>query len=85
MLSKCANPRCITPFRYLHEGKLFRIEMPSLASRTSSPGVNMKKPPRRTEFFWLCDTCSAQMTVVYEKDLGVTTHPLPALRAGFGL
>jgi hypothetical protein len=25
MLSKCANPSCLTTFRYLHEGKLYVI------------------------------------------------------------
>ena len=26
MLSKCANPACITPFHYLRDGKLFQID-----------------------------------------------------------
>jgi len=26
MIGKCANPACSTPFRYLHEGRLFRFE-----------------------------------------------------------
>ncbi len=27
MLSKCANPGCPAPFLYLHEGKLFRMDI----------------------------------------------------------
>ena len=44
MLSKCANPSCSTPFRYLREGQLFRFQ----SDRSNT----------RTEFFWLCSGCS---------------------------
>jgi hypothetical protein len=27
MLSKCANPDCSAKFRYLHDGKVFRIDL----------------------------------------------------------
>ena len=27
MLSKCANPECSAKFRYLHDGKVFRLEL----------------------------------------------------------
>jgi hypothetical protein len=37
MLSKCANPKCSAAFRYLHDGKLFRMEVPAaLASANQS-------------------------------------------------
>lgn len=85
MLSKCANPRCTAGFRYLHEGKLFRMEIAAIGGKASSPAENGKKPPRRTEFFWLCGTCSAQMTLAYGDDFGVTTRPLPVRRAVAGL
>jgi len=29
MLSKSANPTCSASFRYLHNGKLFRVEKPA--------------------------------------------------------
>lgn len=85
MLSKCANPRCTTPFRYLHEGKLFRVEIPTALGNSKTPAENGRKPPKRTELFWLCDPCSALMTVTYMKDVGVTTLPLPTHSAGAGL
>ncbi len=85
MLSKCANPRCTTPFRYLHDGKLFRVEIPATTHNASSPAESARKPPWRTEYFWLCNACSARMTLVYENNSGVTTRPVPALRAGAGL
>ena len=80
MLSKCANPGCIAPFRYLHEGKLFRMDVPATAL-LHTPAQNIKKPPQRTEFFWLCNACSAQMTLIYTRTEGVITRPLAALRA----
>ena len=27
MVSKCANPACSTPFHYLREGKIFKVEV----------------------------------------------------------
>ena len=84
MLSKCANPQCTASFRYLHDGKLFRIELPA-PSESAPNGNGTKKPPHRTEFFWLCETCAAQMTLIYKKEVGVTTRPLPTLGARVGL
>ena len=82
MLSKCANPGCPTSFRYLHEGKLFRIHMDA-----NEPGsgfgepADAKKPARRVEFFWLCQQCSAEMTLSFEEGVGVKIRPLADLRA----
>jgi hypothetical protein len=82
MLSKCANPDCSTPFLYLREGKLFRIEVEAKQDRIrSGPAGSEKKPARRIEYFWLCDSCSARMKVAYRKDIGVATVPLLAYRA----
>jgi hypothetical protein len=53
MLAKCANPSCSRPFRYLHEGKLHRME---LASDNSESGP-------KSEWFWLCSHCSSRMTL----------------------
>ncbi len=74
MLSKCANPACSTPFRYLRDGKLFEID--SRASESSAVGE--RKPIRRVEFFWLCGDCSAELTIINDKEKGVITVPLPA-------
>ncbi len=83
MLSKCANPGCPTSFRYLHEGKLFRIHMDSDATDPTSVavGAETKKPSRRVEFFWLCQSCSAEMTLSVQKGVGVTVQPLTTMRA----
>jgi hypothetical protein len=80
MLSKCANPGCSNPFRYLHEGKLFSMENEIQREDNSSAanGPNEKKSVRRLEFFWLCDNCASTMTLVYEKGIGVKARPLVA-------
>ena len=81
MLSKCANPQCTAQFRYLHDGKLFRIEVPS-ASGNLAFANDGKKPSRRIEFFWLCTVCCAEMMLAYEEDVGVITRPRPKTTFG---
>jgi hypothetical protein len=76
MLSKCANPACSQPFRYLRDGKLFEIDM----KVGSDPAVGERKPSRRVEFFWLCGQCSTELTVVNDKDQGVITIPIQTTR-----
>jgi hypothetical protein len=77
MLSKCANPDCSTPFLYLHQGRLFRIEVVAKQDRVKpGPVGSEKKPVRRIEYFWLCDSCSSRLTVAYEREVGVATVPL---------
>ncbi|HKN37115.1 MAG TPA: hypothetical protein VJX16_28060 [Terriglobales bacterium] len=82
MLSKCANPACSTPFLYLHQGKLFRIEVDAKPDRVKpGPVGSEKKPVRRTELYWLCDSCSSRMTVAYEQNVGVATVELLSYQA----
>jgi hypothetical protein len=75
VLSKCANPACFVPFRYLHEGRIFNIEIKTdLSIPTLHP---------RVEHFWLCENCARVMKVVWENG-SVNTRPrhlaLPAAR-----
>lgn len=72
MLSKCANPACTQPFRYLRDGKLFEIE--TRVGPDSAAGD--KKPSRRVEFFWLCGQCATELTVVNDREQGVITIPI---------
>ena len=72
MLSKCVNPACSASFRYLHEGKVFRLEREPLHSDdTANQSHNF-------EYFWLCPVCSSFLTVVYE-DPVVKVQPLHLL------
>lgn len=52
MLAKCANPVCPTRFRYLHEGRIFNIEVPN------GPATNVRPAATRIEHYWLCAECS---------------------------
>lgn len=76
MVSKCANPQCEVPFRYFHQGKLFRLETAHGYDRRKGLGDDQgaKKPIRRIEFFWLCEDCATKMTLVSDKEIGVTVH-----------
>jgi len=84
MLSKCANPECSANFRYLHQGKLFRIETSvGLDHRRANLGSDddKKKPLRRLEFYWLCEDCTKKMTVILDKETGVSVRPFRYLQA----
>ena len=63
MLSKCLNPTCSAPFRYLREGRIFHLEVPS----PGEPGT----ANRRREYFWLCGRCCAAFTVVVKDGAGM--------------
>ncbi|HET7440021.1 MAG TPA: hypothetical protein VFJ47_01870 [Terriglobales bacterium] len=80
MVSRCANPACAAPFRYLHEGRLFQIERRldrTAADHSEFPDdPGSKRPASQVEFFWLCKNCSLTMTLVFEKGTGVVTRPL---------
>ena len=71
MLSKCANPACPTPFHYLHDGRLYRMETGAHGPQL----VGEKKPVRKIEYFWLCNGCSDEMTLSYQPGKGVITVP----------
>lgn len=65
MLSKCANPACPAPFLYLHEGKIFNIEVEVPSAPYASEYV-LNGRARKLEHYWLCDNCLRSMTVVLE-------------------
>jgi hypothetical protein len=82
MLSKCANPDCSATFRYLHHGKVYRLDPDVLALRADSSHsdfgvplsavtrlapVPLRKSARSPEYFWLCDHCSETMTLRAER------------------
>lgn len=54
MLNTCANPNCSESFRYLRDGKLFRLqtEAKGSSSEISNP-----------EYFWLCGHCAESMSL----------------------
>lgn len=66
MLAKCVSTSCSTRFRYLEDGRLFRVQ-----SDHPSPLLNHKK----SEYFWLCASCSRSMTLRLNERCGVTVVP----------
>jgi len=78
MVSKCANPDCVETFRYFHVGKLFRMETSPGLERRHSMGQDdavLDAPRlRRVEFYWLCDKCASKMTLVFDRDAGMSVR-----------
>lgn len=72
MLSKCLNSTCSTPFRYLREGRIFRLEIPSRGA------VSVQ----RWEYFWLCGRCCTTLTVVVKDGAGTVQHRFLDLASG---
>ena len=66
MLDKCCNPSCTHSFRYLTDGKLFRLE--------DSPAL--KPSSAQSEYFWLCPSCSATMTMRLSHEGRMITVPV---------
>jgi len=91
MVSKCANPACSTPFQYLRDGKIFRVEVevtPSFAEEDTvelSNGnkvpflLTARRPNRKLEHFWLCGSCAQTMSLLFDKDQGITVVPKPQM------
>ena len=76
MLSKCANPSCSTPLIYLREGKIFKMES-GLQPQVEPRGPMLVKAGTRLEHFWLCGPCSSQLTLAWDRELGVQVVPKP--------
>lgn len=79
MLSRCANSQCCKPFLKLKDGKLFLVE----SDRVQKPGESASPPflrarerPRFVEHYWLCNDCSKQWTLIYDREHGVDLAPL---------
>jgi len=93
MVSKCANPACSTPFHYLREGKIFKIEVEITPPVTLEDAIELtdgskvpflvatRKPGRKLEHFWLCGPCSQSMNLIFDKDSGITVLPKRSVRA----
>jgi hypothetical protein len=80
MLSKCANPSCSTPLVYLREGKIFMMENPMGLQAVDNQDQGKSSSSPRVEHYWLCGPCSTEMTLVYDRKLGVQVLPKSASR-----
>ena len=79
MLSKCLSSRCFATFRYLGQGRLFRVDFAEARRKNAHTGGTMpastggKSSP--IEYFWLCESCAATMTIELGADGQV--HAVP--------
>lgn len=79
MLAKCANPPCFASFRYLHEGRLFVLDVSDDAG-TDGWCRNERLEAHGLRYFWLCDTCHHSMTIVARKGREAEVVPFTALQ-----
>ena len=77
MLHKCANAACTAIFRYLREGKMFYVETEVFSTPGSTVAAERRKGARRIEHYWLCEECSVHITLIFDRNKGVMTVPLP--------
>lgn len=73
MLGKCSNPSCSARFRYLCDGRLFRLEADPIARASK---------PNKLEYFWLCGGCSPGMSLRISEAGKVLPVMLPASDCG---
>ena len=73
MLSRCANSQCGKPFLKLRDGKLFLVETERVTKLREAmpPAGRARQQQRSVERYWLCDDCSAQWTLIYDREAGV--------------
>jgi len=69
MLAQGATPSCSASFLHLADGILFRLE-----TELRFPSPNS----RETEYFWLCEPCSAEATLRLTLDRQVLATRLAA-------
>ena len=73
MVTKCANPQCATPFRYLRGGKLIAIPKTPNQADCCPPAVAI-------ECFWLCDECAPLFSLIVKRGAGLVCVPkLPVI------
>jgi len=75
MITKCFNPRCGMPLRYLRHGRIFRFDLPSVSFE--AVGLTQRaRIIRKVSHFWLCGHCCQTMTLVSDSVLDVRVQQL---------
>ncbi len=73
MVRKCANPACKTLFRYYRGGRIMLLDLNS--GHRSHPLRRRSGERERLEYFWLCEKCAPQMTLVVDADGTAIVQP----------
>lgn len=71
MLQKCANPVCLTQFRYLHQGKLLEVE---LEYCDTAPAGSVRQHGNRKlqiERWWICNQCAPRIRLSFDRRRGL--------------
>jgi hypothetical protein len=77
MISRCANPACSVPLRYLRDGRLFQFEVRSRSLASfEQQAPRHGKASRQIAHFWLCGHCAETLTLTFDELKGVTVVPL---------
>ena len=71
MLHKCVNPDCSAQFRYLHQGRLFEIEIQYLETADSAGRGTLRIGKGYVERCWLCDRCATHTALRFDPRRGV--------------
>ena len=82
MVSRCANPECSLPLRYLRHGRIFQFEVRTTTldmSSAADKGVRPNKSPRMVTHYWLCGHCCQDLTLVFDQIKGVRVVRLDSL------
>lgn len=74
MVSKCANPSCSAPFRYLHQGRVFAFTSQSEREHHAG-GSKSESKSTKTEYWWLCSECCAKFEVHFHGGHGTVVMP----------
>jgi hypothetical protein len=68
MVGKCANPECNSEFRYLHEGRLFAVDIPFTTAQSDEPESIPR--PRSVQYFWICRKCFPRIRIEFDRANG---------------
>lgn len=68
MVAKCANPECDSKFRYLHEGRLFAVDIPFTTAQSDEPESTPR--PRSVQCFWVCCKCFPHIRIEHDRTNG---------------
>jgi len=70
VLHKCVNPDC-AQFRYLHQGRLFEIEIQYLESADSAGQSTLRNGKGHVERCWMCDQCATHVALRFDPRRGL--------------
>jgi len=71
VLHKCVNPDCSAQFRYLHQGRLFEIEIQYFETADSAGQGTLRNGKGYVERCWLCKQCATHVALRFDPRRGL--------------